>query len=148
MQPHEPGIADVIEPAEVSQNEIEVILMRHLASYLAMPVFIADQSGVVIYFNEPAENIIGRQFEETDRLSLSDRFQAFRPISDDGTPIPSEEMPLTAALLSQRPVHGRLWLHGFDGTAHHIEATAFPLIGQARRKLGAVVLFWEIAGGE
>jgi len=132
----------------VSQNEIEVILLRQLASYLAMPIFIADDNGDVIYFNEPAEGIMGRQFEETDTLSLAERFQAFRPVDDDGVPIASEEMPMTIALREQRPVHKRFRLHGFDGTLHHIEATVFPLIGQAERRLGTVALFWEIEEGK
>jgi len=119
-------------------------LLRQLASYLAMPVFITNNNGDLIYFNEPAENIIGRQFEETDSLALDDRFQAFRPIDDAGVPVSSDEMPLALALREQRPVHKRFWLNGFDGMRHHIEATAFPLIGQAERHLGAVSLFWEI----
>jgi len=128
----------------MSQNEIEVILLRQLASYLAMPVFIADVNGDLIYFNEPAEDIIGRQFDETDTLSSIDRFKAFQPVDDDGAPVPSEDMPLARALREQRPVHLRFWLHAFDGTRRHIEATAFPLVGQAKRQLGAVSLFWEI----
>ncbi len=119
-------------------------MLRQLASYLAMPVFITNNKGDLIYFNEPAENIIGRQFEETDTLSLDDRFQAFRPVDDAGVAVSSAEMPLALALREQRPVHTRFWLHSFDGTRHHIEATAFPLIGQAERHLGAVALFWEI----
>jgi PAS domain-containing protein len=133
-----------LESTDVTQNEIEVILLRHLASYLSMPVFIADNKGDLIYFNEAAENIIGRQYEEADALSLDGRFQAFRPIDDSGVAIASEYMPLAIALREQRPVHSRFWLHGFDGTRHHIEATAFPLVGQAHRHLGAVALFWEI----
>jgi len=136
-----------METGGISQNEVEVILLRHLASYLAVPVFVADKNGDVIYFNEAAESIIGRQFEETDTLSMAERFQAFRPLDDEGAPISAEEMPMAAALREQQPVHRRFRLHGFDGTPHYIEATAFPLIGQARRRLGVVVLFWEIDEG-
>ena len=144
MQDPEPGDYSTSQKEGITQNEIEVILLRQLASYLAMPVFVADSNGILIYFNEPAENIIGRQYDQTDSLSLDDRFQAFRPTDDSGAPVPAEEMPLAQALSEQGPVHKRLWLHAFDGTQHHIEATAFPLIGQAGRRLGAVALFWEI----
>jgi PAS domain S-box-containing protein len=128
----------------MTQNEIEVILLRQLASYLAVPVFIADIDGDLIYFNEPAEEIIGRQFDETGPLSVAERFQAFQPIDDDGASVPAEEMPLALALRDRRPVHSRFWLHAFDGTRRHVEVTAFPLIGQARRHLGAVAMFWEV----
>ena len=37
----------------------------------------------------------------------------------------------------------RAWLRGLDGTRRHVEVTAFPLVGQAGRFLGAVALFWE-----
>ena len=137
-----------METDGISQNEVEVILLRHLESYLAMPVFVADNEGDVLYFNEAAESIIGRQFEETDTLSLAERFQAFRPQDDAGAPISAEEMPMAVALREQRPVHLRFHLHGFDGTRHHIEATAFPLIGQAGRRLGVVALFWELEEGD
>jgi PAS domain S-box-containing protein len=128
----------------MSQNEIEVILLRQLASYLAMPVFIADNDGDLIFFNEPAEDIIGRQFDETDTLTSAGRFQAFQPVDDHGATVSSEDMPLARALREQRPVHLRFWLQRFDGTRRHIEATAFPLTGQAQRQLGAVSFFWEI----
>jgi PAS domain S-box-containing protein len=131
-------------PADTAQNEIEVILLRQLASYLAMPVFITDNDGILIYFNEPAEDIIGRQYDQTDSLSLDDRFQAFRPVDDSDAPVSAEEMPLALALSRQCPIHTRFWLHGFDGTRRYIEAMAFPLVGQAGRRLGAVAFFWEI----
>ena len=132
----------------VSQNEIEVILLRHLASYLAMPIFIADSQGDVIYFNEPAEAIIGRQFEETDTLPLAERFKAFHPTDDEGLPIAPEDMPMAIAQREAVPVHKRLRLTSFDGTLHYIELTAFPLIGQAGRHLGTVAFFWEIEEGK
>jgi hypothetical protein len=31
-----------------------------------------------------------------------------------------------------------------DGTLREIEVTAFPLIGQAGRFIGAVAFFWEV----
>ena len=43
----------------------------------------------------------------------------------------------------RRPVQRRLRLHGLDGGQREIEATCFPLIGQADRFLGAVAMFWE-----
>ena len=37
------------------QQEIEMILVRQLASYLAMPIFIVDPQGTLVFYNEPAE---------------------------------------------------------------------------------------------
>jgi hypothetical protein len=37
-----------------------------------------------------------------------------------------------------------MWIQGLDQVRRHIEVTAFPLIGQAGRHLGAVAIFWEV----
>jgi hypothetical protein len=39
-----------------------------------------------------------------------------------------------------------LWIRGLDNVQRHLEVTGFPLIGQANRYLGAIAVFWEIAG--
>ena len=55
------------------QHEIEVILARHLAEYLAMPMFIVDPQGSLLFFNEPAEGILGIRYEETGIMPASIR---------------------------------------------------------------------------
>ena len=128
----------------MAQQEVEMILLRHLASYLAMPVFIADSQGDLVYFNEAAEATLGRRFEETDQRPLSERLAAFNSSDEEGKPLPLDQLPIMIALTERRPTHRRLWIHGLDGIPRLIEATAFPLIGQADRFLGAVAIFWEI----
>jgi hypothetical protein len=48
------------------------------------------------------------------------------------------------ALAEQRLAHDKFWIEGLDQVRRCLEVTAFPLLGQARRNLGAVVLFWEV----
>lgn len=127
----------------MSQKEIEVILTRQLASYLVMPVFIIDPQGNLIYYNEPAETILGRRFEETGEMSVGEWASIFTPTHEDGTPIEPEGLPLVIALAEHRPAHRSLWIQGLDGITRHIEVSAFPLIGQAHRNLGAMAIFWE-----
>jgi hypothetical protein len=55
------------------QQEIEMILMRQLAGYLAMPIFIVDPAGTLVFSNEPAEPILGRRFEETGEMPMRER---------------------------------------------------------------------------
>ena len=43
----------------MSQKAIELILMRQLASSLAMPIFLVDPSGNLVFYNEPAEQLLG-----------------------------------------------------------------------------------------
>ena len=126
------------------QKEIEVILTRQLASYLAMPIFIIDSAGTLVFFNEPAEQILGMRFEETGEMPADEWVAATTLTDEHGAPIAPEARPLTIALNERRPAHGEMWIHGLDQVRRHIEATAFPLIGQAGRHLGAVAIFWEV----
>ena len=126
------------------QQEIEVIVSRHLAEYLAMPVFIVNPGGDLIYYNEPAERILGKKFSETGVMPAAEWSTVFQPLDKDGKPMPPEELPLMIAITQHQPAHKKFWIHGLDGAAHEIEVTALPLIGQADRFLGGIAFFWEI----
>ncbi len=130
----------------MSQMEIEVILSRHLAEYLAMPIFIVDVDGNLIFYNEPAESILGLRYDETGTMPASEWATLFEPVDLQGKPIPPGELPLMIALTQRHPAHRALWIRGLPGELHQIEVTAFPLVGQAGRFLGAVAIFWEVSG--
>jgi PAS domain-containing protein len=127
----------------MSQKEIEVILTRQLAGYLAMPIFIVDTSGTLLFYNEPAESILGQRFEETGELSKEELAKTFAPMDIHGAPIGIEKVPVILALEELRPVHESICIRGLDGVVRRIDATAFPLIGQGGRLLGALSIFWE-----
>ena len=130
----------------MSQKEIEVILARQLASYLAMPIFIVDPHGALIFYNEPAERILGRRFEETGEMPVDEWSTIFKPTDAEGAPLMPETLPLVIALTQRRPAHRDFWIRGLDSVLRHIEVTAFPLIGQAERYLGGIAIFWEVNG--
>ena len=127
----------------MSQKAVELILMRQLASSLAMPIFLVDPSGNLLFYNEPAEQLLGSRYDETGEMSLSEWSSLFAPIGEDGAPLPSEALPLNIALHKHRAAHLTFWIRGLDGVARKIGATAFPLDGQGGRQLGAVGIFWE-----
>jgi len=126
------------------QHEIEMILTRQLASYLALPIFLVDMQGTLVFYNEPAELLLGRRFDETGEMPVDEWSVVFTPMDEHGTPIAPEGLPLVIALAERRPAHRRFFIHGWDRTRRHIDLTAFPLVGQAERALGAVALFWEV----
>jgi len=128
----------------MSQQEIEVILSRHLAEYLAMPVFIVNPNGDLIYYNEPAEGILGKRYNETGAMPAAEWATIFHPLDQDGNPIPAEELPLVIALTTHQPAHKIFRIRALDGALREIEVTALPLIGQANRFLGGIAFFWEI----
>ena len=128
------------------QREIEQILTRQLASHLAMPAFIVDGEGTLIYYNEPAEKILGQRFEETFEMPMADWAVRFMAVGEDGRTLPDAELPLVIALKERKPAYSRFFIEGQDRVRRLIEVTAFPLTGRAgtnERNLGAVALFWE-----
>ncbi len=127
----------------MGQKEIEVILARHLASYLATPIFIVDPDGQLLYYNEHAEAILGVRFDETGEMPISEWGTIFMPTDGDGAPLPIERLPLAITLLERRPASGSFWIEGLDRVARGIEVFSFPLVGQGDRYLGAVAIFWE-----
>ena len=127
------------------QHEIEVILARHLSEYLLLPIFIVNTAGDLVFYNEPAEAILGKSYSETGMMPASEWSTIFNPVDSAGRPIPPEDLPLMIALKERRPAHKVIWIQGLDGVSREIEVTAFPLVGQADRFLGGIALFWEIA---
>lgn len=128
----------------MASKDIEVILSRHLAGCLAMPIFIVDPAGNLLFYNEPAKLILGRRFEETGEMPAGEWATAFTPTDELGNQIPPESLPLMVVLNERRPAHLRFWIRGLDGSSRHIEVTAFPIIGQAKQFLGGIAIFWEI----
>jgi len=129
--------------APASQLPIELILLRQVASYLDLPVFLIDAGGALVYFNEPAEPLLGVRFDEVGELSMPDWLARFRPGDEDGRELAADAVPLVVALREARAVNSRLTIAGLDGVRRAIETTSFPLRGQGGDLLGAVALFWS-----
>jgi PAS domain-containing protein len=125
------------------QQAIEVILMRQLASYLAMPIFVVDPAGNLLFYNEPAEALLGRRYEEAGEMPLEEWLQILQPTTVEGSPLPSEALPLVIALQQRQAAHLAFQIRGLDGVSRQLEVTAFPLDGQGGCHLGAVAIFWE-----
>ena len=128
----------------MAQQEVEVILARHLAENLALPMFIVDPQGNLIFFNEPAEAVLGLRFGDTGLLPASEWSTMFKPVDQDGQPISPEQLPLMIAMLHGHPAHRGFWIRSLDKKMRKIELTAFPLIGQSGRISAAVSIFWEV----
>ena len=124
------------------QRPIELILLRQLASYLDMPIFVVDADGRLAYYNEPAEPLLGVRFDEVGPMDMADWLAAFQPGDQSGTILPAEDVPLVVALRERRPVHRDLSIAGLDGVRRRIGATALPLSGQGGNFIGAVAAFW------
>ena len=129
--------------ARSPQKSIVLILARELASKLATAVFLVDPEGTLIYFNEPAEAILGRTFAEAGELTAEEWSSDFDPEDLSGGSLAATELPLGVALGKQEPAHLRFRITGFDGVKREISVTAFPLFASEEEMVGATAIFWE-----
>lgn len=128
----------------MSQRPIEVILTRQLASTLAMPMFLVDPDGTLVFYNEPAEKVLGMRFDETGEMPAGEWATLWNPTERDGSALDPARLPLMIAVAERRPAHGEFWIRGMDGGARrHLQATAIPLMRRGNEILGALVIFWE-----
>ena len=132
----------------MAQREIELILIRQLASHLAMPIFIVDEVGNLVFYNEPAEEVLGRRFDETGEMPATEWATQWTPADEHGQPLPPESLPLSIALTQGQPAHSSQWISGLDHVRRRIEVVAFPLLGQGGRRLGAVAIFCQQVDGQ
>jgi PAS domain-containing protein len=132
---------------KTAQQSVEMILVRQLASYLFVPVLVVDTTGTVIFYNEPAERILGVRFEETGRIAREEADRLVELSEDPSAGPENLERPLDTALQQRRPTHARRWLlRRADRVRLQVELTAFPIIDHEERLLGAMVMFWEHHG--
>ncbi|MEX2554589.1 MAG: hypothetical protein WEB06_03035 [Actinomycetota bacterium] len=128
---------------KTQQRNLVLILARELASNSATPMFVVDPAGNLIYFNEPAEHVLGRSFAETGPLSPEEWGTMFSPVDEDGAAIPLEVLPLAKVMRDLEPGHMEFTITGLDDEKRKIAVTAFPLFARANEFVGAVAIFWE-----
>jgi PAS domain-containing protein len=122
---------------------IELVLLKQVAGYLAMPVFVVDEEGTLAYYNEPAEALLGQRYEETGQIPLERWLDLWSPLAADGRRLDVDEVPLAVAVRDRRPVQGSFFIRGLDGRIREITVTALPLEGSDGDHLGAFAIFWE-----
>ena len=90
---------------------IQIILTRQLAGYLSVPLFLVDPKGDLLFYNEPAEAILGRRFDETGACRAAVWSSVFpRPTS--GPADPPADRPLMVTVANQRPAYKRFYSGG------------------------------------
>ena len=60
-------------------KHLVLILAREFASNLATPTLIADDQGTLVFYNEAAESVVGRQFAEIGEMPLDEWTESFDP---------------------------------------------------------------------
>ena len=126
------------------RKSVLVILARELASNVATPMFVVDVHGVLVFYNEAAEALLGQSFAVTGPIG-PDRWggEMFQPEDLDGNPITVNDLPLAETLGERRPADARFRITGLDGVKRTISATALPLFATPDNLAGALSVFWE-----
>lgn len=125
------------------QKHLLLILARDLASNLATPMFVVGRAGDLVFYNEAAEQILGRRFGVAGELNREQWATLWNPEELDGTPIELGELPLGVALKSQQPSFRSFRITGLDGEKRDISVVAYPLLASADEFAGAIAIFWE-----
>ena len=81
----------------MAQKALTLVLGREMAANLATPMFLIDASGRLVYFNEVAEQGIGRTCGEVAEIS-SLEFGAMLDLQDaDGRPMRRRDTPASVS---------------------------------------------------
>jgi PAS domain-containing protein len=134
------------EYGSMAGQPVELILARNLISGISIAAFLVDPDGVLVFFNDPAGEIVGRRFEEVGRLRREEWNTQFGPFDEFGKLLPTEDLPMTLALREGLPAHDRFCLSVRDELVK-VDVSAFPLATADGFK-GAIVVFWRSDSGE
>src|SRR5205085_7076191 len=104
---------------------IELILNRQLADCLAIPVFITDTFGNLLFYNEPAEEILGKRYEDTGEMPVEQWSTVFKTKDEDGAPLPPDELPLVKTLNNRLPYYKTFWIESLKGKSEKISVTSY-----------------------
>jgi PAS domain-containing protein len=124
------------------QKHLVLILAREFASNLATPTLIADDRGTLVFYNEAAEEVVGRPFAEAGEMSLDEWSESFEPRTVSG-PVPPERLTTQIVLHERRAAHERYRITSVDGVERDVSVTAFPLFAHGDEFVGIVAIFWR-----
>jgi hypothetical protein len=125
-------------------HPIEIILTRQLAEYLSVPLLLVDSKGDLLFYNEPAESILGRRFEDTGPMPAGEWPSIITALDDQGRPVAPDELPPMTTLATRLPAHRRLHLVDGERGSRAVEVTAIPIAGLHGDFLGAAAMFWVL----
>jgi PAS domain-containing protein len=126
------------------QKDVILILARELASNIATPMLVLDETGTIVFFNEPAEKILGAAFASIGEVSPEQYDSNWATTDPDGNELSLRQGPMARIVSDHAPAHRLIRVRGLDGVWHLIETTLYPLFASASRFVGAVGVFWEL----
>jgi len=123
-----------------------MILLKQWAEHMGSSVWLMDADGNLVYYNEPAEQILGLRFDEAGEINAAELADMFKTTYRDGSTVATDDLPVVVALTKRSPSHAELRIQNRVGEAKDIEVTALPLLAADQRLLGTMAIFWETVG--
>lgn len=125
-------------------RSLPLILARELAANLATPMFLIDGDGMLVFYNEAAELMLGKQYSEMGQVTASDFGDMLQLETLDGKPLRKRDSPPGIAFGQREPAHAALLATTLDGNRKaQWEITAYPLFGRTGDMHGVLTVFWE-----
>ncbi len=128
----------------MSQQPVELILMRQLTLSLDMPIAMFDLDGKLLFVNEGGERLFGWRLEDVGKVHFSELSADLEYWEERGGHLPIGDRPVARAFAERRPVHLSLRIRAFDGAMRRVANTALPLVGQSGRFFGVLSILWEL----
>lgn len=126
-------------------RSLPLILARELSANLATPMFLIDAEGTLVFYNEAAELMLGKQQSELGEI-VANEFGNMLQLEDlDGNPMENKDSPAGIAYFQREPAHKKLCVTTLDGRRMVVESTAYPLFGRTGEMHGVLTVFWEAA---
>jgi PAS domain-containing protein len=127
----------------VQHQPLLLIQARNLITSLALPAFLTDPDGRLLFFNDAAAAVLGRRFEEVGPQPQEEWARDIGPFDDDGEPLAVDSLPLATALRDGRPAQGRFNVRLNESGLREVEVSALPLLEPGFYE-GALVVFWPV----
>lgn len=124
-------------------RSLPLILARELSANLATPMFLIDAEGTLVFYNEAAELMLGKQQSELGEIVANEFGDMLHVENLDGARVENKDTPAGIAYFSHEPAHQKLWVTTLDGRRTLVESTAYPLFGRTGEMHGVLSVFWE-----
>jgi PAS domain-containing protein len=127
----------------VDHQPLLLIQARNLITNLALPAFLTDPDGRLLFFNDAAAVLLGRRFEEVGPLPQDEWAREIGPFDEEGRPLATDSLPLAVALRKGRPAQGRFHARLGESGMREVEVSALPMLEPDNYE-GALVIFWPV----
>jgi PAS domain-containing protein len=127
----------------VQHQPLLLIQARNLITNLALPAFLTNSDGRLLFFNDAAAALLGRRFEEVGQMPQEEWAREIGPYDDEGKPLAVDHLPLATAVRDGHPTQGRFHVRLEGSALREVEVSALPLLEPGFYE-GALVVFWPI----